>query len=152
MAGDLRGVMSPWKLLCLRILVITLTNVIGHARAIPGRDTVDIINLLPNGDDLTVHCRSGDDDLGVHIVSPNVDYKWRFHRNFWGTTLFWCSFTSAATGQHKSLEVWSDRVMEHSPCLGKCVWFIEADGFYVTDWRQLHSDGPSPPKFMEPWE
>lgn len=69
--------------MCLHILVMTLTNVIGHARTTPGKDTVDIINWMPNGDDLTVHCRSGNDDLGVHVVPHNVDYNWRFHSNFW---------------------------------------------------------------------
>lgn len=114
---------------CLHTLVMTLKNVIGHARATTGKDTLDIINWMPNGDDLTVHCRSGNDDLGVHIVPHNVDYNWRFHRNFWRTILFWCSFTFPATGR----KVWSNRVMDNSLCFGKCVWFIEADGFYVTD-------------------
>lgn len=63
--------------MCLHILVMTLANVIGHPRATPGKDTVDIINWMPNGDDLTVHCRSGKDDHVVHVVPHNVDYNWR---------------------------------------------------------------------------
>lgn len=46
----------------------------------------DIYNL-----DLTVHCKSKDDDLGAHVVGFLEDYEFRFNPNIWRTTLFHCT-------------------------------------------------------------
>ncbi|KAK4774293.1 hypothetical protein SAY86_009228 [Trapa natans] len=36
---------------------------------------VEVENDLPSGHDVTVHCKSKDDDLGVNIVAPNHIYS-----------------------------------------------------------------------------
>lgn len=141
------GGAPAWTLPCMCILV-TFMMLAGRARAVRGKDTVDIFNQMPNGA-ITVHCQSADDDLGVHVVPQNVDYNWRFHRNFWGTTLYTCTFTSP-TGQKKSLQVWGSSVLNHSPCFQKCVWYVRPDGFYVTDWNRIGLP-QYPPKFMASW-
>uniref|UniRef100_A0A0D3DIV3 S-protein homolog n=1 Tax=Brassica oleracea var. oleracea TaxID=109376 RepID=A0A0D3DIV3_BRAOL len=41
---------------------------------------------------LTVHCKSKDNDLGVHMVAAKTDYHFSFQPNIWKTTLFFCSF------------------------------------------------------------
>lgn len=43
---------------------------------------------------LTVHCKSKDDDLGVHVLGYRKKYNWAFDENLWQTTLFWCNFES----------------------------------------------------------
>ncbi|KAF2618052.1 hypothetical protein F2Q68_00038288 [Brassica cretica] len=40
----------------------------------------------------TVHCKSKDNDLGVHMVAAKTDYHFSFQPNIWKTTLFFCSF------------------------------------------------------------
>ncbi|XP_024029586.1 S-protein homolog 4-like [Morus notabilis] len=51
---------------------------------------VHMTNDLGTGTDLTVHCKSKDDDLGIHVVAPNGSYGFRFAPNIFGGTLFFC--------------------------------------------------------------
>ena len=53
---------------------------------------VKITNALKSKNQLTVHYKSGNDDLGVHKLTPWASYDFSFHPNLWGTTLFYCSF------------------------------------------------------------
>ncbi|KAF2619805.1 hypothetical protein F2Q68_00038298 [Brassica cretica] len=53
--------------------------------------TVTMTNNL-GGPLLTVHCKSKDNDLGVHMVAANTDYHFTFQSNLWKSTLFFCSF------------------------------------------------------------
>ncbi|KAK9089511.1 hypothetical protein Scep_028593 [Stephania cephalantha] len=39
---------------------------------------------------LGVHCKSKDDDLGLHRLSYSQEYKWSFSEAIFGSTLFWC--------------------------------------------------------------
>ena len=43
----------------------------------------------PQGDE-SLHCASGDDDLGEQILSNSQIFTISFHPNIWGTTQFWC--------------------------------------------------------------
>jgi hypothetical protein len=50
---------------------------------------VRIFNGL-GGDDFNVHCKSKDDNLGYHVIHSNEYYEWKFHTNFFRSTLFFC--------------------------------------------------------------
>ena len=54
--------------------------------------TVKIINKLDKGFALTIHCKSGSDDLGVQVLQPNGVFSFTFKPNIWKTTLYFCSF------------------------------------------------------------
>ncbi|KAL7105778.1 hypothetical protein ACP275_07G066600 [Erythranthe tilingii] len=41
---------------------------------------------------VTVHCASGDYDVGNRTLYYRQDFNWQFKTNFWGTTLFFCRF------------------------------------------------------------
>ncbi|CAL1403654.1 unnamed protein product [Linum trigynum] len=51
---------------------------------------IHIVNELSGGRAVTVHCRSKNNDMGVHVVPPGSEYQWRFRPNIFGITLFWC--------------------------------------------------------------
>ncbi|CAN0881202.1 hypothetical protein LINGRAHAP2_LOCUS14101 [Linum grandiflorum] len=53
---------------------------------LPKKDTMHVGNALTM--DLIVHCGSGDDDLGAHIVPVKSEFSWSF--TGYGNTLFWC--------------------------------------------------------------
>ncbi|OVA02160.1 Plant self-incompatibility S1 [Macleaya cordata] len=52
---------------------------------------VSVVNEISEQTELTIHCKSKDDDLGEHTLSYNQDFHWNFRQNIWRTTLFWCS-------------------------------------------------------------
>ena len=62
------------------------------------RAYVAIFNHLGNGLDLTIHCKSADKDLGVHVIRyPNSFFTFEFKPNFWGTRLYFCGFRGKAS-------------------------------------------------------
>ncbi|CAI9759773.1 unnamed protein product [Fraxinus pennsylvanica] len=49
---------------------------------------VHTVNNLPRT--LTLHCASGDDDLGFHNLTINNDFHGKFCESYLGVTLFFC--------------------------------------------------------------
>jgi hypothetical protein len=43
---------------------------------------VNIVNSLEDNLDLTIHCKSKDDDLGVHLLHHGDSFGWKFHNAF----------------------------------------------------------------------
>ncbi|ESR60752.1 hypothetical protein CICLE_v10017997mg [Citrus x clementina] len=69
-----------------------------------------------------VHCKSGDDDLGGHVIPHKSTYNFSFHPNFWGTTQFYwkCEWQSTYEG--------FDIFVGGREDCGYCSWSITADG------------------------
>jgi len=53
---------------------------------------VTITNHLEGDEDLYVHCKSKDNDLGLHLLHINQTFHWSFGTNILFRTLFFCSF------------------------------------------------------------
>ncbi|XP_062104464.1 S-protein homolog 24-like [Humulus lupulus] len=91
------------------------------------KTTVQIFNNLDNQNQLTVHCKSADDDLGAHVVANNQDYEFKFRINFAGTTLYFCGLTwVGGTGSYDIFRASRDSFR----CASKCVWRAHNDGIY----------------------
>ncbi|KAK6914270.1 Plant self-incompatibility S1 [Dillenia turbinata] len=82
--------MQPYR----TTILLLLLGLLGECRAglLPKKASVSIINQMGSGIVLTVHCKSGDDDLGDHLLQQNEEYGFRFRPSFWGNTLYFCSF------------------------------------------------------------
>ncbi|XP_050217417.1 S-protein homolog 5-like [Mercurialis annua] len=88
------------------------------------RQHVHIRNDIGANIDLTVHCKSKNDDLGDHLLHPQGTYEFSFKPNIWGTTLFFCSFSWA--GQFKYFTIYEAGM--YSSLCGDCFWVVHFDG------------------------
>lgn len=84
---------------------------------------VTMTNSL-GGQLLTVHCKSKDDDLGVHKVPSNANYHFQFQTNIWKSTMFYCSF--GWNNQVKWFNIF-EAERDQDICY-TCDWSIKVDG------------------------
>ena len=77
--------MKSLMLLCMFMLVWSNSFGLPHVK-------VSITNNLEGNEDLNIHCKSKDDDLGQHLLHINQTFDWGFKPKFFGNTLFFCSF------------------------------------------------------------
>ncbi|GLT72809.1 hypothetical protein SLA2020_447110 [Shorea laevis] len=52
---------------------------------------------------LGAHCKSRDNDLGLHLIPAHSEYYWSFDGNFIRTTLYFCDFSWE--GGHRTFDV-----------------------------------------------
>ncbi|PWA68743.1 plant self-incompatibility S1 [Artemisia annua] len=96
--------------------------------------TVYIYNVMI--DPVTVHIKSGDDDLGDHTLQFNDTENWSFCENIWTTTLFYAYFNCKNTKpvafnvfDHVTSVNYGSRSFIYSE--RRLVWLVRDDGFYV---------------------
>ncbi|PON72897.1 Self-incompatibility protein [Trema orientale] len=87
-----------------------------------GTSSVKITNSLGPSIDLSLHCKSKDDDLGAQVLPYNASFGFDFNRNIWGTTLFFCGFRWGGEFH------WFDVYTSISDCLKPCLWSVVATG------------------------
>ncbi|KAJ0034069.1 hypothetical protein Pint_26184 [Pistacia integerrima] len=104
---------------------------------------VHIINGFSNNDNpLIIHCYSKDDnDIGEHVLWMNNEFKFKFKKNIFGTTRFWCDMRHGST--QKTIDVF--RVgHESNKChdTGNCFWSVREDGFFFSvdnqSWNKMY--------------
>ncbi|XP_023549414.1 S-protein homolog 1-like [Cucurbita pepo subsp. pepo] len=86
---------------------------------------------------IMVHCKSRDDDLGVHYLPHRGDdYHFGFNVNVWQSTLFWCkvekqnTYISFESFWTEVRHTWlRDRCQDGS--VGTCIWKVKDDGIYL---------------------
>ncbi|KAK7307834.1 hypothetical protein VNO77_41243 [Canavalia gladiata] len=127
------------QLLFLLFLMATLdptsTNLI--TRKLGGQEVLDrgnprahvrIFNHLGGKDGnstLNVHCKSKDDDLGIHVINSDECFGWNFHPNLQGTTLFFC-YLSWMGGQG-TYDMYAEK-RDYNRCPHYCDWYATKDG------------------------
>ncbi|KAL6210888.1 hypothetical protein ACLB2K_016118 [Fragaria x ananassa] len=127
--------MSSFKLYVIMLVALAVL-----ALAIPcsaetwGKWHVHVVNGLSSGRTLFVHCKSKDDDLGIHNLAIGTETNWSFRENFIGTTLFWC-YLRTDREEYASFDVfWEehDHKWLQTRCNWKdCIWTARDDGIYI---------------------
>lgn len=107
------------SLLCVLVIVQ-----VGFANPVFASKTyVEINNQLPAK--LTVHCKSKEDDLGIHELDIQGQWGFLFRPNFVvENTLFYCSFAWA--GQVRYFDIYEQRRDEYR--CKNCIWKVKPDG------------------------
>lgn len=104
---------------------------------------VRIINSLPEkSKPLTLHCASGDDDLGFHKITVGENYSWKFCPNISGSTLFFCHFWW--NSKQVAFDVYKVRSYKLNHTLN--VFVVKSDGIYLA-----HDDPGSSLKKYASW-
>ncbi|KEH41903.1 putative plant self-incompatibility S1 [Medicago truncatula] len=110
--------MFTQKILMLCVLsLLSLQNVLGVH--------VTIGNNLADNLDLTVHCKSADDDIGIHLLHQRDIFGWHFGNNFIGETRFYCSFQW--NDELKWFDIYVERRDLHK-CNSHCNWYVTQSG------------------------
>ncbi|KAK9276331.1 hypothetical protein L1049_005863 [Liquidambar formosana] len=83
---------------------------------------------------LTLHCRSKDDDLGVHVLHYQQTFRWTFRNHLWEDTVFWCDFqwnSEPRVRYHASVTIYGMHVSHR--CSRYCNWKIRRVGLFLVD-------------------
>ncbi|CAK7342113.1 unnamed protein product [Dovyalis caffra] len=93
---------------------------------------VHIVNGLSQNKTLLVHCKSKDDDLGVHNLAVGLEFRWSFKVNAFSTTLFWC-YLGPSNDSHAAFTAFKDKEKITDSCDddNNCFWIAKDDGVYL---------------------
>ena len=111
------------------LLVLLLTS-----NSVDGKIHVRIYNTLVNDLDLTIHCKSKDDDLGVQLIHPLDAFEFSFNNRESGETLFFCSFKWK--GAFKWFDIYKDKRDGDQCVRGLCYWNIKQDSLCMINGRE----------------
>ncbi|CAI0554104.1 unnamed protein product [Linum tenue] len=89
------------------------------------RTRVTITNRISGWRQLKVHCKSGNDDLGVQVLNPGEGYRFKFWPNVQGTTLFYCYFNWGEGLRRFDIY---DQDRDSKRCKTWCPWDIKESG------------------------
>ncbi|KAB2058047.1 hypothetical protein ES319_A11G208700v1 [Gossypium barbadense] len=99
------------------------------------KDHVHISNDFSNGNKLTIHCKSRDDDLGWHVLQVSEEWSWTFRENIYGTTLFWCNLIGENHSASVQVFYMYDTEFLKMCNYKECFWSVRDDGIYLkNDW------------------
>lgn len=107
------------------VIVAVLLYATGSDALIFEKVRVEIINDMNPSAELSVHCKSGDDDLGPHVLQNGDSYSFKFRVNFIQSTQFYCNFQWTSNGAVQShwFDIYDALNLKTSGC-NKCIWKI----------------------------
>lgn len=92
--------------------------------------TIYIKDEIPNSN-ITVRCRSKEDDLGFHNLKENQEYNFSFCQQFLGRTLFACDVKW--TNKKSSFHGFDLKLGQEHCSNYKCRWSVKADGVFLVE-------------------
>nr|XP_043632938.1 self-incompatibility protein S1-like [Erigeron canadensis] len=111
-----------------------------------------IVHIESNLNNLVLHCKSKDDDLGNVTRNSGEEFDIHFCADFWGRSVFSCEFYWES--KHQEFTVYESKHPEY--CAKKddygfyntdCYWKIQEDGFYYPQYFE-----PEPNTWLKKYE
>ncbi|XP_022735410.1 S-protein homolog 5-like [Durio zibethinus] len=118
------------------LLSLTLLFIASEAIFLPRKAHVIISNDLNTGSDLTIHCKSYDDDLGVWVLPPNKDYEFTFRPIILGSTLYYCSMQW--NGGFHWFDIYDQK--RDRPLCSRCLWKVRPNGPCMFNYETTNYD------------
>ena len=118
------------KMMVMLLLIITQIIYMCEALDFGGKTThVQITNFIGITTWLTVHCKSGDNDLGGQALRPMASYEFKFKTTFkpFGNTFFLSSFEWP--GAYHTYEIYNQKTAKYAQ---NC-WVIKTSGPCLCD-------------------
>ncbi|XP_052188206.1 S-protein homolog 19-like [Diospyros lotus] len=105
---------------------------------------IHILHQASPADELTLHCKSDDNDLGWQHLTEGQEFQWSFKMSVWNNTVFYCSFYLRDLTQFFDAFRNSLRMF----CGHHCYWSVRENGFFLSgdnytyhkrhDWEHGH--------------
>lgn len=138
--------MSLFVMKLVLLLVLIFTTLISSSEA---KTTIIIRNDI-SGEKVRIHCYSVHDDLGFHKLVFKQTFTFRFNRDFFQTTTFYCDFqTNHGFGNYVT---YSDSIYAKCYVEDSCVWSIRVSGpcllyynnnLYCSPWKNSTQSLPA---------
>ncbi|CAK9323985.1 unnamed protein product [Citrullus colocynthis] len=131
--------MHQLVLLPLGFLLITFQPTVESAVRQPNRSFIDLkkfhveIRNMMEMYILDSHCRSKDNDLGLHILLPGERQRWSFRTNIWETTLFHCTLKWERGSREFKAFYFDDAFFSVFCPDRECVWLAEQGGLSMVN-------------------
>ncbi|KAL0366605.1 UNVERIFIED_CONTAM: hypothetical protein Sradi_3550600 [Sesamum radiatum] len=110
-------------LLTIALLLTMLITSDANGTLLVDKETVVVKNDI-SGENITIHCYSSEDDLGIHTLPYAANFTWYFHVNIGGSTKFYCDLmTRHGSGNYGVFDL---RLEDQ--CDDYCLWLIQANG------------------------
>ncbi|MED6138351.1 hypothetical protein PIB30_073561, partial [Stylosanthes scabra] len=84
------SVLLTWLLFTTTIVVLPCA--LGDDGGVFGKVYLSISNKLDGNLPMTLHCKSKDNDLGVHVLNAGQSFMFSFRPSWVAQTQFYCSF------------------------------------------------------------
>ncbi|RDY03840.1 S-protein-like 29, partial [Mucuna pruriens] len=100
------------------VMLVSVSNVFGKTHVL-------ITNNLEQHQDLNIHCKSRDDDLGMKFLRFNETYEFSFGNSYIVDTQFYCSFQ----WKNGPLVYYDVYIQDRDDSLCRlCHWYVKKDG------------------------
>ncbi|CAN1169760.1 S-protein homolog 1 [Linum perenne] len=109
---------------------------------------VHLVNELTGGKVMKVHCKSKDDDMGIHDVPAGSEYQWKFKPSVFGGTLFWCHVATVNKPQIVYDAYYEDGKLWQRVHMDNQYWVVKDSGIYL---RQFWLKTGVNDVFWKPW-
>ena len=121
----------------LLVLALCMSQpLITNASWFSKRYVIHIENRLSNYT-LQAHCRSGDQDLGLHRISKGKQFQWEFYISFWSIKVYFCNLSWL--GGQLTFDAFSTPGCEDWALTRKsdlnCNWRVQDNGIYMFDFE-----------------
>lgn len=123
-----QGTMSAWHCHTFLLVLILSSFNVCVVNGFTAPYYVYVVNGLTNYT-LNVHCKSRDDDLGVHALPINTEFHWKFRVNLIFTTLFSCN-TWCVKGRSGFIAFEFEYEFLNDCYQQACIWKAFDDGMY----------------------